>query len=150
GRELLQTSPLHYDLVVSEPSNLFRAGVASLYTQDFYRTVASKLNRGGLFLQWVQAYETDTPTLETVFTTLGSVFPYLEAWQTREVDLLFVASLEPPVYDVPVLRARMQQEPFRSALANIWRVTDLEGVFGHYLANAEFSRKVAAVAHASL
>jgi spermidine synthase len=35
AREALLTTPERYDIVFSEPSNPYRAGIASLYTQDF-------------------------------------------------------------------------------------------------------------------
>ena len=57
AREHLLTTRERYDLVVSEPSNPYRAGIASLFSREFYRAVASRLEEGGLFLQWVQAYE---------------------------------------------------------------------------------------------
>ena len=57
AREHLLTTRETYDLIVSEPSNPYRAGIASLFSRDFYRAVASRLREGGLFLQWIQAYE---------------------------------------------------------------------------------------------
>ena len=59
GREFLLTGKQKYDLVVSEPSNPYRAGIASLFTREFYEVIAQKLNRDGLFAQWVQAYDMD-------------------------------------------------------------------------------------------
>src|SRR5260370_33806973 len=59
AREVLLTTPSHYDLIFSEPSNPYRAGIASLFTQEFYRAVAERLNRGGILLQWVLAYDVD-------------------------------------------------------------------------------------------
>lgn len=40
AREVLLTSPEQYDLIVSEPSNPFRAGVASLYTPVYPRVLS--------------------------------------------------------------------------------------------------------------
>ncbi|MGB1698747.1 MAG: fused MFS/spermidine synthase, partial [Nannocystaceae bacterium] len=42
GREVLMTSQDQYDIVFSEPSNPYRAGIASLYSQDFYKSAFSK------------------------------------------------------------------------------------------------------------
>ena len=42
GRELLLTSKQQYDLVVSEPSNPYRAGIASLFTREYYEAIAQK------------------------------------------------------------------------------------------------------------
>ena len=95
AREVLTVSRDRYDLVFSEPSNPYRAGVASLFTREFYEAVASRLNPDGLFLQWVQAYEVDERTVSTVVATLASVFPEVEIWQVHHIDLLLVASRRP-------------------------------------------------------
>ena len=143
AREALLTTPNRYDLIFSEPSNPYRSGIASLYTQEFYEACAKRLNAKGLFLQWLQGYEVDGKTVRTVYATLNSVFPHVETWRTQTGDMLLMASLEPIVPDVGMMRERMNQEPYRSALAKIWRITDVEGVFGHHMANADFARAVA-------
>ena len=150
GREVLLTTPTRYDLIVSEPSNLYRVGVAALYTQDFYRVAASKLNADGIFLQWVQGYETDLVTLETIFRTLTSVFPSVEVWHTKVADLTFVASRRPIAYDVARLRQRVQEEPVKVASARVWCATDLEGFLAHYVATDSFARWLASRAGGDL
>lgn len=143
AREILAVARDHYDLVVSEPSNPYRAGVASLYTREFYRTVAGKLSPNGLFLQWVQAYEIDPSDIENACATLVSVFPVVETWHMQGGDLLFVCALAPICYDVGRLRTRLGQEPFRSALAGVWRANDLEGFLAHYLSSNQFAQEIA-------
>lgn len=142
ARELLLTEAQKYDLIVSEPSNPYRAGIATLFTQEYYRAVASRLQTGGLFVQWLQAYDVDMGTVQIFYATLGSVFPHLETWQTEDGDLLLVGSKDPISYDIASLRERAAQEPFKSALANVWRTTDVEGIFSHYVANEKFTRIV--------
>ena len=128
GREFLLTTRERYDVMVSEPSNPYRAGIASLYTQDFYRSVVSRLTPEGLFVQWVQTYDVDDQTVHTIYATLAASFPVVETWATQAGDLLLIGALRPIHYDVPALRARIPTEPFKSALAKVWRVTNLEGV----------------------
>ena len=142
GRELLLTSKQRYDLVVSEPSNPYRAGIASLFTREYYEAVAQKLNSGGLFAQWMQAYDMDLRTIRIFYATVSSVFPHIETWQTQSGDLLLIASKDPISYDIDSLRTRIAAEPFQSALAKVWRTTDLEGVFSHYVGNGKFARTV--------
>jgi hypothetical protein len=135
AREVLLATPERYDLIFSEPSNPYRAGIASLFTREYYQAVASRLEPGGLFLQWVQGYEVDATTVRTVMTTLRSVFPSIQAWRTHR-DLFFLASGEPLIHDVPLLRHRLSQSPFREALRSAWRVSDLEGFLAHHVAAA--------------
>ncbi|MBP7866205.1 MAG: fused MFS/spermidine synthase [Acidobacteria bacterium] len=143
AREVLLTSAEQYDLVVSEPSNPYRAGVASLYTLEFYRAVDRVLAPGGIFTQWVQAYEVDAQTIRTILATLRAVFPCLEIWQTNSYDLLILASRTPQVLDTTALRARLREEPFRTALRKVWRVSDLEGFLSRFVAGRALAETIA-------
>jgi spermidine synthase len=144
GRELLLTSRDSYDLIFSEPSNPYRIGVASLFSQDFYEAVQHRLRPGGVFLQWLQGYEVDAQVVRTAYTTLGSVFPAIESWQTQSGDLLLMASRQPLVHDLDLVRARVRQEPYRTALDRTWGVEGIEGFYAAYLASPAFARSVRA------
>ncbi|HVT44866.1 MAG TPA: fused MFS/spermidine synthase [Thermoanaerobaculia bacterium] len=133
AREFLLTDRTRYDLILSEPSNPYRAGVASLFTDDFYRAVSRRLTDEGLFLQWLQAYEVDSRTVRTVYATLKAVFLQVDTWQTLRGDLLLVGSNQVRALDVPELRRKIGSEPFRSALRLAWRVDDLEGVIARFV-----------------
>ncbi|MFZ2958237.1 MAG: fused MFS/spermidine synthase [Candidatus Ozemobacteraceae bacterium] len=142
AREILLTDSRQYDLIVSEPSNPFRVGIASLFTREFYEAAARRLKPGGFFSQWVQGYEIDITTVKTVYATLHTVFPYIETWQTNGGDLLLVCSQTRQSYSRALLEKRIVQEPWKSALWHAWRVRDVEGYFAHYVANADFVEKV--------
>ncbi|MGO9290048.1 MAG: fused MFS/spermidine synthase [Polyangia bacterium] len=143
ARETLLAKGEAYDIIASEPSNPYRAGIASLFTREYYRAVERRLEKGGIFLQWVQAYAIDGQTLRTIMATLAQVFPYVETWFMAPSDLLLVSAREPLVYDVGVLRARAAQEPFRSALLSAWSTTSLEGVLAHHVARPSLVRRIA-------
>src|SRR6185295_17270381 len=101
----------------SEPSNPYRAGISSLFTQEFYRAIEQRLSPGGIFVQWLQAYEVDSQTVRTAYATLASVFPSVETWRTKKEDLLLVAARAPIRYTAATLRERVKAEPYRTALA---------------------------------
>jgi len=88
GRELLLTSSRKYDVVISEPSNPYRAGVASLFTQEFYAAAASKMAPGGLFAQWLQGYEVDAATVSIAVHTMRGVFPHVSLWFAPVLTIL--------------------------------------------------------------
>ncbi len=140
AREWLLASRETYDVIFSEPSNPYRAGISSLFTADFYRAARSRLTPGGIFLQWLQAYEVDSGTVRTVYATLGSVFPEVETWHTKQSDLVLAATTEPIIYEGSRLRERLRQEPYVSALRDAWRVSDLEGFLSHYVARSSLTR----------
>lgn len=133
AREVLLTTPQRYDLIISEPSNPYRNGIASLFTREFYRASRDRLRPGGLFLQWLQGYEVDRRTVRSVCATLRSVYAEVEIWQTSHNDMLLVAAERPIAWMPAVLRQRIHEEPFRSALTRVWRGIDLEGVLAHYV-----------------
>jgi predicted membrane-bound spermidine synthase len=144
AREVVQTTRRQYDLIASEPSNPYRAGVASLYTLDFYRLVRARLKPGGLFAQWVQGYEIDIPTVRMVLGTLRTVFPYVEVWETKPGDMLMVCAADPPTYDLARLTERLAMPAYREALRIGWRTQRVEGILAHHLANEKFVSTVAA------
>lgn len=143
AREWLLTSRDTYDIIFSEPSNPYRAGVSSLFTEDFYRAVRSRLAPGGIFLQWLQAYEVDSETVRTLYATLRTAFPEVETWHSKPNDLLLVSTAEPLPHDAAVLRERLRQEPFASAMENAWRAKGLEGFLSHYVARSTLGRAIA-------
>lgn len=140
GRELLMTTKERYDLIFSEPSNPYRAGIAGLYTLEFYRALAGRLEPGGIFAQWVQGYSVDPVTVRRIAATLAAVFGNVETWQTLPGDLLFVCSAGPKDYSLQRLAARVATEPFRSALLAGWGVEGLEGFLAGFFADDSFAR----------
>ncbi|MFA6958195.1 MAG: fused MFS/spermidine synthase [Thermoanaerobaculia bacterium] len=144
AREHLLAGKGMYDVIASEPSNPYRAGIASLFTIDFYRAVSKRLSPNGVFVQWVQAYEVDASTIRSIYASYAQVFPRIETWETQNGDLLLIGSLGPLRYDADILRARLREEPYRSAAANVWRVDSLEGVLAHYVAGTTTARALAA------
>lgn len=144
AREALMVRGPSYDLVFSEPSNPYRAGIASLYTREYYEAVRRRLNPGGLFCQWVQGYEVDAPTIRVVYATLASVFPYVETWVTKPGDLLFVGHLQAPAYRLEDLRRRLATEPFKEALTRTWQVDTLEGFMARHYAGPGVAKAIAA------
>jgi hypothetical protein len=140
ARETLMAGRGTYDLVFSEPSNPYRAGIASLFTREFYEAAASRLGPDGLFLQWVQAYDVDDWTISTVVATLHSVFPEVEIWQTHQTDLLLVGSRRPIRLDAAALRGRIREEPFSTALRGVWRADEVEDVLARFVAGPGIAR----------
>jgi len=144
ARETLLTTRDRYDVIASEPSNPFRAGIASLFTTEYYRAASARMTDDGVFAQWVQGYEIDAPTLRTIYATMAAVFPQVETWQTNSGDLALLAWTRPQAYSAAALRAQIDAEPYRSALANAWRATDIHGLLAHFLATDMVARALAA------
>ena len=143
GREVVQTGTDTYDIVFSEPSNPYRAGIASLFSEEFYRSVRGRLTRDGLLLQWLQGYEVDAQVVGTAYATLRSVFPVVESWEVGRNDLLLVASAQRVPHDLDRLRERVASSPLREALASVWGVAGVEGFYAGFLATGALADAVA-------
>ncbi|PTL75838.1 spermidine synthase [Vitiosangium sp. GDMCC 1.1324] len=145
AREVLLASKESYDIIFSEPSNPYRAGISSLFSREFYRAVKQRLAPGGVFLQWLQMYEVDARTVRSVYATLASEFGSVETWQLDAdgSDALLVATVEPPRHDMERMRARVAQEPYRRALAATWGTDELEGVLTHFIGGPGLTRALA-------
>ena len=88
-----------YDLIVSEPSNPWVSGVASLYTEEFYSHIKRHLNEGGILAQWLQIYEIDLNLVATVIKAINDKFKYYAVYQTVRTDLVILASDDPSVLE---------------------------------------------------
>lgn len=140
AREALLAAGSRYDLVISEPSNPYRAGVSTLFTQEFYLAAKNRLNEHGLFAQWVQGYEVDAQAIRQVYATLTAVFPHVETWISGPNDLLFIGHHKAPEYTMEQLRTRITQPLFAEALKRVWLTNSVEGLLAHHLASPEFAR----------
>ncbi|HEX6765578.1 MAG TPA: fused MFS/spermidine synthase [Polyangiaceae bacterium] len=134
GREVLLASDRQYDLVVSEPSNPYRAGIASLFTREFYEAGASRLGADGLFAQWIQSYEIDGRTLGMALRTLGAVFPYVSVWSAGGGDLVLLASQKPQVVDVARLRGVLAGTHYLEWMRRAWNMEGAEALVAHHIA----------------
>ena len=120
ARDYLSTTERTYDVVISEPSNPWIDGEVFLFTREFYAVVAERLNEGGLFLQWVGAYDFNPEDLKVSLRTLATAFPHVQAWaDARGVDFFLLASKEPIARDYEGLAAAMQDSVISSDIAAI-------------------------------
>jgi spermidine synthase len=115
-RVLLRT-PGRFDVIASEPSNPWMAGVEMLYSQDFLQQARMRLNPGGIYAQWFHGYETSQETVSIILRTYASVFDEVAIWYTLGPDLLLLGFAEGNPDPFPRLVARASSPPYRAGLA---------------------------------
>jgi spermidine synthase len=81
-----------YDLIISEPSNPWVSGVASLFTVEFYQRVKRQLVPGGIFVQWIQTYEFNNELMATILRALDQEFADFAVYSSNGGDMILVAS----------------------------------------------------------
>jgi spermidine synthase len=75
GRAHLQLTKQKYDVIISEPSNPWMAGLANLFTRDFFILAKNRLNEDGIFVQWLHSYQMDWDTFALIGRTFTEIFP---------------------------------------------------------------------------
>ncbi len=100
GRNYIETTQEKYDVIVSEPPNIWVSGVSNLFTKEFYQAARNHLNEKGILSQWVPRYEMSEKDYQLFINTVLSVFPYayefnLGADKDSRGDVVVVATATP-------------------------------------------------------
>lgn len=131
GRLFLEESSSTYDVITSEPSNPWMAGIANLFTTDFYREVRGRLRPHGVFAQWIQNYRISDQAFQTILASLQAEFPHLLVFQVNLGDFMVLASNDPIQLPWPVLEQRFAQPEVRRTLAEVGIASPLD--LGYFL-----------------
>ena len=91
ARNAMRLTNKHYDIIVSQPSHPWTAGASHLFTREFAELAHSRLNEGGVFLQWMAAGLVDESLLRGLAATLLDVFDSVRLYQSAD-SLYFLAS----------------------------------------------------------
>jgi spermidine synthase len=119
GRTHLMLGTQTYDVIVSEPSNPWMAGIASLFTREFFEGARARLAPGGLLCQWAHTYDISNADLRSIVATFLSVFPDGTLWLVGDADVLLVGSTEPLDTRIDGIAAAMRRPGVAEDLASI-------------------------------
>ncbi len=137
GRNYILATPKYYDVIAAEPSNPWIAGIANLYTREFYQVINSKIKDDGVFAQWFHNYSMSPDDFRMVFRTFSEAFPYVSVWSMKESDFLLVGSKRPHKFDYQAVKSIYDNnETLRSDLAYLG-LSDVYAVQGFYRMDRE-------------
>jgi spermidine synthase len=111
GRNRLLAARDQYDIIISDPSDVWVAGIATLFTREFYETARARLRPGGLMVQWVHTHTLAPPEFALLLATFRSVFPHISLWSPGVGDLIVMGSADPVAWDYKRLTTRFAQTP---------------------------------------
>ena len=111
GRNRLLAQPRKYDVIISDPSDVWVAGVGSLFTQEFYALARKRLNPGGLMVQWFHMHSLPPDQLKLIVATFQFVFPYTSLWRPNRGDVILVGSADRVVWNWDRLKERFANVP---------------------------------------
>ena len=135
GRNHLALSNRPYDVIVSEPSNPWLAGVADLFTVEFFQICRKRLDEGGIACVWLESYAIDEPSFRTVLATFHQVFPDMMIWSSRASDFLLVGCKGNLAVDYRRLVERLADPKIAGDLRRI-QVRTVVDLLGNIVADA--------------
>ncbi len=120
GRNHLLLSKEPYDVIISEPSNPWMAGVSGLFTREFFELARSRLADGGLFCQWAHVYNLSESDLKTIVASFTDAFESAALFLLSESDLLLVGGRgDLPRVNAAELESRMESDRVRKDLSEV-------------------------------
>ncbi|MBI3856403.1 MAG: hypothetical protein HY293_12010 [Planctomycetes bacterium] len=143
ARRVFRSIEGKFDVILNEPSNLWIAGMAGLFTEEFYRTCDAHLAERGLMGQWLHAYGVTDETFRDAVATFQKVFPHVTVWEMWvSGDYLFVGSKTPYQIDAAVLEKRLGETKIADDLRRI-DVSTVGGLLGDLVATSEDLKDIA-------
>ncbi len=126
ARHYLMTTKDMYDVIASDPLDVFVKGTAALYSLEYYESIKRHLNPGGIFTLYVPLYETDELTFKSELATFFKAFPEGSVWSnTRDnlgYDMVFMGQAGPLHIDLEKAQEKYdlpENAPVRESLHDI-------------------------------
>jgi spermidine synthase len=110
GRNFLMYRSPSYGIIVSEPPDIWVAGVASLFSHEFYEAVRKHLEPNGIFCQWVPLYHLRPSTIRMVYRTLSRSFPHVHVFVLSNGNSIVLASETPIPISMDTLDQRFANQ----------------------------------------
>jgi spermidine synthase len=116
ARHFVLTTPEKFDIIASDPLDVFVKGTAALYSKEYFEAVKRHLNPGGMFTLYVPLYESDVRTVKSELATFMEVFPYATVWANtvsgQGYDMVFLGQAEPLRIDLDELEQRLNSPAY--------------------------------------
>ena len=119
ARNFVMFTDRKYDVIISEPTNPWIAGVGDLFTREFFRSAALRLKPGGVICAWFHTYQMGDDDLRSMARTFSDVFPECAMWAVSESDVIFLGSSGPLVFDRSSAEG-MTDQGISADLGRVW------------------------------
>ena len=143
GRSHLLLSSQRYDVIISEPSNPWMAGVAALFTREFFQAARDRLKPRGILCQWAHTYGISDEDLRSITGTFLSVFPDGAMWLVGDGDVLLIGSVDPLEPRLGQVATTWERPGIAAALAAVG-VQDAFSVLSLFVGSGEALRHYSA------
>ena len=110
GRNVVTCATDRYDIISIELGQLYRPGVATFYTADFYARARARLAPGGLLCQFVPLYSLTADQFRSVVRTFLATFPHAVLWYNT-AETILIGSADRPIVASPARLDTLLAEP---------------------------------------
>jgi hypothetical protein len=132
-----------YDVIASEPSNLWVSGVATLFTRDHFERCRARLAPGGIMCQFLHAYHVTRRDFQSVLATFRSVFPDCLVWEVLVGQDYLLVGLTGGPADAAVMGARWNEERVKKQLVDALKIATPEALLRGLIGDGAFAQAVA-------
>jgi spermidine synthase len=116
ARHFVLTTPEKFDIIASDPLDVFVKGTAALYSKEYFEAVKRHLNPGGMFSLYVPLYESDVRTVKSELATFMDVFPYGTVWANtvsgQGYDMVFLGQAGPLKINLDEIEQRLNRPDY--------------------------------------
>ncbi len=126
ARHYVLTTTEKFDIIASDPLDVFAKGTAALYSSEYFEAIKRRLNPGGIFTLYVPLYESDIRTVKTELATFFEAFPNGTVWANtiggQGYDMVFMGQVEPLKIDLDQVQRRWDSPEYAAAVASLSEV----------------------------
>jgi len=116
ARHYVRTTTEKFDVIASDPLDVFVKGTAAIYSKEYFEVIKQHLNPGGMFTLYVPLYESDMRTVKSELATFFEAFPYATIWANtrdgRGYDMVFMGQAEPIRINLNEVEARLRRPDY--------------------------------------
>jgi spermidine synthase len=156
ARHYILTTQEKFDVIASDPLDVFVRGTAAIYSKEYFDAVRQHLNPGGMFSLYVPLYESDVRTVKSEVATFFAAFPHGTIWANtidgQGYDMVFMGQADPLAVNVDEVQDRLARPDYGlvaeslrdigvgSAFDLLSTYAGQMSDFGSWLAGAELNR----------
>lgn len=123
ARHYLLTTRETFDIIASDPLDVFAKGTAALYTKEYFDSARRHLNPGGYFSLYVALYEADVETIRTQLATFFAAFPHGSVWLNTRLgkgyDLVLLGQQEQLAIPLETVRQKIASPAYAQVRASL-------------------------------
>jgi spermidine synthase len=116
ARHFILTTPEKFDIIASDPLDVFVKGTAAIYSKEYFEAVKQHLTPGGLFSLYVPLYETDERTIKSELATFFAAFPNGTIWANLRdgegYDMVFMGQAQPLNINIDEVEQRLERPEY--------------------------------------